>query len=102
MQAAEQAAYGITALESQWKQSDPDYEHKIKNITAHVDNIRTQYHPSQWAAVVKMLYESQVMPTASTPRKIHNQPLRSTPNTKSTSKNPTNSQEAMFQALGWD
>lgn len=99
VQAAEQAAQGIATLEAQWRQSDPDYEHKIKAITAQVDSIRHQYHPNQWLSVVKMLYESQA---AAMPRKINNQPLRSTPNTKSSPKTPANSQEAMFQALGWD
>lgn len=97
---AQAAGAEITRLEQAWKNSDPEFEVKIRSIAGKVDQIRQQYTPAQWPGVVRMLYEAQTAPAARP--KLQAQPLRPLAGSQQARKpTPTTIDEAIAEALGW-
>lgn len=98
MQQAARAQDEIAALEAQWAKSDVDFAAKQQKLVAKAGQIARTYPPHLWKQAMQDYYDT-LADVAEAPKPKEPAPLRPKP-ASGRIKQPSNSLEAMAQALG--
>jgi hypothetical protein len=91
----------VEAMEASWRKNDPDFMAVLPELQESIAEIRTKMHPTQWPVAIEMQYKAIKKALAAAAVNRQTTPLRGNGH-MSTSRQPTNMQEAVLQEMGMD
>jgi hypothetical protein len=101
-QSIDSAVSEVTSLQSNWQSTDPDYQAVLPHLQPLMTEIGRTYPPHLWASTIDIQYKALKKALATNVRQASTtQPLRGN-GYMSGKPAPTNTQEAVLQAMGFD
>ena len=99
-QAIDQAVNQVVALETQWRNNDPDFTAILPALSEAIVDIRRNFHPTQWPVAIEMQYKAiKKAHAASVTQSRQTTPLRGNSH-MSGSRQATSLQDAVLQEMG--
>jgi len=99
-QVRQQAISDIDRLGTEWAKTDPDYKFKEQIINERAKEIAAQFPPQQWAAQVKLIYQTLSSVPMQKPAPHQPNPLRSSGQSAG-NRQPNSILEAVQNGLGY-
>lgn len=99
-----QAVDSVTALQSEWQRTDPDYAAILPYLHEDIEQVAKTFPPAQWASVIKQQYQTvkKALVKAQQSAPVQSvQPLRGN-GRQAGSPAPSTAQEAVLSELGLD